>query len=238
MGARFRFDSETLRRRGTRSNTALCACIALGMLISWAGYAQSVMLDRIAVSVGNQVVTASDIEREIRVAAFLNGTSPDLSAASRKAAAGQLVEQTLVRRDIENSRYPAPAPSEIDAVYEEFVKDHFTATGALDAALKAAGVTEQEVKSELLWQRTLISFLDVRFRPAVQISDAEIQAYFDQTVKPAAQAAHPGKTISLDDYREQIEETLTGKKEDQEMDRWLADAKKRSAIVYHDEAFQ
>lgn len=208
--------------------------LALGLLPA----AQPVILDRIAVSVGNQVITVSDIDREIRVAAFLNGNSPDLSAASRRNAADQLVEQTLVRKDIESSRYPMPPASEADSVYEQFVKDHFTATGALDAALKTAGVTGQDVKSELLWQRTLLSFLDVRFRPAVQVTDAEIQTYFDTTVKATAEAAHPGQAVSVGDYHDQIEEVLTGKKEDQEMDRWLADARKRTAIVYHDEVFQ
>ena len=200
--------------------------------------AQGVIIDRIAVSVGNQVVTTSDVEREIRVAAFLNGTTPDLTPAARRAAAAQLVEQTLVRRDLETSRYPTPSPSEVNPIFDQQMKIRFPELGALSAALQAAGLTEQDVKAELLWQRVLLSFLDVRFRPAVQVSDAEVQDYFDKTVKPAAEAAHPGQPVSLDDYRDQIETALTGQKEDQELDRWLADAKKRTAIVYHEEVFQ
>ena len=94
------------------------------------------------------------------------------------------------------------------------------------------------MRDELLWQRTLLSFLDVRFRPSVQVSDKEIQDYFEKSVLPAAQAAHPGQTVSLDDYREQIEAKLTGQREDQEMSRWLDQAKKRTDIVYHQEALQ
>jgi hypothetical protein len=200
--------------------------------------AQTILLDRIAVTVGAQVITTSDIDREIRVAAFLNSSPPDTGASSRRAAAGQLVEQTLVRIDIENSRYPMPVASEVEPIFDQLIKSRFPNPGQLDAALKAAGLTQQAVKDELLWQRILLSFLDVRFRPAVQVSDAEIQDYFDKTVKPAAQAAHPGQAISLDDYRDQIDTRLTGLKEDQEMDRWITDVKKRTAIVYHDEVFK
>lgn len=196
------------------------------------------IIDRIAVSVGNHVITASDLDREIRVTAFLNGVKPDFTPAAKRATAGRMVEQALVRNELENSRYPTPAPSEIDPVLTQFKKDRFPSEADFQRSLAEYGITEQDVRDELLWQRTLLSFLDVRFRPAVQVSDKEIQDYFEKNIKPAAQAAHPGQTASLDDYRDQIESTLTAQREDQEMSRWLDQAKKRTQIVYHQEAFQ
>ena len=56
--------------------------------------------------------------------------------------------------------------------------------------------------------------------------------------KPAAEAAHTGQAASLDQYSAQIEETLAGQKEDQELSRWLAQARQRNQVVFHDEAFQ
>jgi peptidyl-prolyl cis-trans isomerase SurA len=196
------------------------------------------IIDRIAVSVGNHVITAGDLDREIRVTAFLNGVKPDFTAAARRATAGRMVEQALVRSELENSRYPTPAPSEIDPVLAQFKKDRFPNGADFQRSLAEYGITEQDVRDELLWQRTLLSFLDVRFRPSVQVSDKEIQDYFEKSVLPAAQAAHPGQTVSIDDYRERIDDKLTGQREDQEMSRWLDEAKKRTDIVYHEEALQ
>jgi peptidyl-prolyl cis-trans isomerase SurA len=196
------------------------------------------IIDRIAVSVGNHVITASDLDREIRVTAFLNGTKPDFTAAARRATAGRMVEQALVRSELETSRYPTPAPSEIDPVLAQLKRDRFPNDADFQRSLTEDGITEQDVRDELLWQRTLLSFLDVRFRPSVQVSDKDIQDYFEKSVLPAAQAAHKGTAISLDDYRDQIEAKLTGEREDQEMSRWLDEAKKRTDIVYHDGAFQ
>jgi len=51
------------------------------------------IIDRIAVSVGNQAVTTSDIDREIRVTALLNRSQPDFSPAARRATADRMVEQ-------------------------------------------------------------------------------------------------------------------------------------------------
>jgi peptidyl-prolyl cis-trans isomerase SurA len=196
------------------------------------------IIDRIAVSVANHVITATDIEREIRVTAFLNGAKLDLSPAAKRATADRMVEQTLVRSELQTSRYPTPPPSEVDPILAKLKKDRFPSGDQFPRTLSEYGITEQEVRDELLWQRTLLSFLDVRFRPSVQVSDKEIEDYFEKTVLPPLQAAHPGQTIPLDDYRDQIETILTAQREDQEMSSWLDRAKKRVEIVYHNEALQ
>jgi len=212
-------------------------CLApLLALLAFAAHAD--IIDRIAVSVGKHVITASDLDREIRVTAFLNGAKPDFTPAARRATVGRMIEQALVRGELENSRYPTPAPSEIDPVLAQLKKERFPNDADFQRSLAEYGITEQDVRNELLWQRTLLSFLDVRFRPSVQVSDKEIQDYFEKSVLPAAQAAHKGQAVSLDDYRDQIDATLTGQREDQEMSRWLDEAKKRTDIVYHEEAFQ
>ena len=51
------------------------------------------IIDRIAITVANQVITESQIDDEIRVTAFLNREPLDLSAAAKKQAAGRLIEQ-------------------------------------------------------------------------------------------------------------------------------------------------
>jgi len=196
------------------------------------------IIDRIAVSVGNRVITASDIDREIRVAAFLNGVKPDFSPASRRAAAARMVEQTLVRLEVENSRYPAPADADVQAALDDFKKQHYPDDASYKQALADYGLSEKDVLNQIAWQRTLLSYIDIRFRPSVQVTDQEINDYFQKVVKPAAEAARPGQPVTLDAYRDQIEAALAGKKVDGELNRWLAQAKQRTAIVYRDEAFQ
>ena len=196
------------------------------------------IIDRIAVSVGPQVITSSDIDREIRVAAFLDGKPADFSAAARRAAAGRMVEQRLIRRELEVSRYPVPSASEVEPVLDKFKQERFPTDAAWRSALAGQGISEQDVKDEMLWVRTLVFFTDSRFRSGVQVSDEEARDYFEKTVKPAAEAAHPGQRASFEDYRDRIEETLAGQRVDRELDKWLAEARARTEIIYHDEAFQ
>jgi peptidyl-prolyl cis-trans isomerase SurA len=210
----------------------LCCLLALDIGL------QAVIIDRVAASVGNRVITASGVDRQIRVTAFQDGVKPDFAPAARRATAERMVEQKLIERELSNSRYPLPDPAELLPALDQFKKDHFKDERDYQRALAENGIAEQDFKDLLLWQRTLLLFIEVRFDTGVQITDQEIQDYFEKTVKPAAQLAHPGEPVDLDDYRDQIEQTLAGKRADQQLDAWLKEARKRVEIVYHDEVFQ
>jgi peptidyl-prolyl cis-trans isomerase SurA len=196
------------------------------------------IIDRIAVAVGNRVITTSDLDREIRVTAFLNAAKLDFSPAVKRATAERLVEQKLIRTELENSRYPVPTAAEIEPEFNAFRKKFFVDDESYHRALDSYGITEADLKAELLWQRTLLMFIEVRFRPGAQVTEAQVQEYFDKTVGPAALAAHPGTTPSLEDYRAEMEKTLIGRQVDQEADLWLQQVRKRTEIVFHPEALQ
>ncbi len=216
-------------------SAAPCRVLLLALA---ATLASATIIDRIAVTVGNRVITSSDIDRDIRVTAFLNGQPPDQSAANKRATAERLVEQTLVRRELETNRYPVPQPAEIEPALAAFRHRYYPNEADYRRALAKYGISDQDVRDALLWQRTLLQFIDVRFRPAVQVTGEEIQHYFDTVLAPRLRAEEPGKTFSLDDYRDQIEDILAGRREDSEMDNWLREARRRTPIVYHNEAFQ
>lgn len=196
------------------------------------------IIDRIAVSVGNRVITTSDLDREIRVTAFLNGTKPDFTPAGKRATAERMVEQKLIRNELETSRYPVPAASEVEPELELFKKKAFKSDDDYRRALAEYSITDDDVRAELLWQRTLLLFVEVRFRPGVQVTEQQVQDYFDKTVAPAASAAHPNQPLSIENFRGEIEQKLIGQQVDEEIDRWLQQVRKRTEIVYHSEAFQ
>lgn len=210
--------------------------IAALLALAAAGHAD--IIDRVAVSVGNRVITASDLDLQIRVAAFQDGAKPDLSPTARRAAAERMVEQKLIEMELVNSRYPVPSASELTPAIEQFKKEHFPDEAAYQKALAQYGITEEDFKDLLLWQRTLLLFIQMRFEAGAQVTDQEVQDYFDQKVKPAAEAAHPGAPVNLEDYRREIEQTLTGQRSDAQMNSWLKEARRRVEIVYHDEVFR
>ena len=201
-------------------------------------FAPAAIVDRIAVSVGNRVITSSDLDRQIRVAAFQDGVPPQFTPARKRATADAMIEQKLIQLELTNSRYPLPDPAELIPAIDLFKKQHFQNDQQYRDSLAAAGIADEDFKELLLWQRTLLLFIQVRFETGVQLSSQDVDEYFQNTVRPAAEAAHPGQPVSLEDYRNQIERTLTGQRADKEMDTWLRDARRGTEIVIHDEVLQ
>ena len=101
--------------------------------------AQAELIDRIAATVGRQVITESQIDEEILVTAFLDGKLPDWSEQNRTRTANRLVDQVLVRREIEATRFPQ-APAEEGAHLLAQLKAATASDFA--ASLKAAHLTE------------------------------------------------------------------------------------------------
>jgi hypothetical protein len=62
------------------------------------GFAQAETLDRIAVSMGQDVITESQLILDLRVVAFLDRKPVNLSGAARRESAQRLVDQILIRR--------------------------------------------------------------------------------------------------------------------------------------------
>ena len=176
----------------------------------------------------------SEIDLQIRVAAFLNGEKPDFNAASKRSAGERLVDQRLIQREMELSRYPGPADDEINAMFEQVKKEQASGDADFERKLAEYGITAADLREQLRKQIMLLRFIDVRFKAGIQVSDSQIRDYFEKQVKPA----HPGGAISIDDYREEIEEALLAQLANEQADAWLKDARKRTEIEYHEEALQ
>ena len=70
--------------------------------------ASAVIVDRIAIVVNDRVIKDSDISRDIRIIDFLNGDQLDFSEAARKKSAQRLIDQQLIRREVQVGGYPRP----------------------------------------------------------------------------------------------------------------------------------
>jgi hypothetical protein len=73
--------------------------------------ARGEIIDRIAVSVGNRVITASDLDREIRVAAFQDGVKADFSPAHKRKTVESMIEQKLIQIELEGAFQGRPGVS-------------------------------------------------------------------------------------------------------------------------------
>lgn len=202
-------------------------CLVALLLFSWA--ASAVIIDRIAIVVGNWIVKDSDIERDIRATDFLNSQPLDLSQAARKEAANRLIDQLFIRHEIYVGDYPTATPQEADQQIQRLEKQKFRTQASMDQALKRYGLSETELHTQFEWHLTVLRFIDARFRPAVLVTDDQIDKYY-RDHRAALQRQLPGK--SLDDIRDSIRQTLTGESVNKLFFAWLDEQRKASKIKY------
>ncbi len=192
---------------------------------------KAVLIDEIAITVGNQAITESEIEREIRLSSLLNGAAPDTGLEARREAADRLIEQALVRREMSFGSYPPVPAAQVDEALASTRKSHGGQPG-FAALLAKYGLTEKDLRDYLTWQLALLKFIDLRFRPAVQVTEEDVETYYKQ--HSSAQPGPDGTTPSLHDLHDQIEQKLTGERVDTQLDEWMKRSEERTVIRYLD----
>jgi len=182
------------------------------------------IVDRLAVTVGQQTITQLQLDEEIRVTALLNRRPVARDVETRRAAADRLVGQLLIRREMEQSRYPLPDQQDVD-LYLEQIRAQNGGEAGLAKALVAYNLTESTLRQHLEVQLVTLRFIEYRFRPDATVSDEEIEAaYKGEAAKNAT--------------RESIRTTLTEARTDAALNAWLAESRRQVNIVYLDKTLQ
>lgn len=194
------------------------------------------IIDRIAVILDSDVITESEILRQIRLTALLNGEQPQITPRTRRDTAERLIEQWLIRREMELNRLGVDARPAAEARYSEFRK-RFAGEQSYLEVLRSHGLSDEDVREALLWQATLLEFIAVRFRPGVQVPEEEIRDYFEREIRPLA-PTHPEARISYEEARPQIEAILINQRVDNALDRWLGQARTQTRILYNQEVLR
>lgn len=225
-----------LRSTKYNSRTGFHFALRTSSFVLFCCFARSEIIDRIAVTIDRQPITESQLLEELRVTAFLNGEKPDLSPANKRRTADRLVEQTLIRREMELTHFAGPERAESEDALKA-VRSRFADQAGFERELKAYGIDAAELDRALARQAAVLRFIELRFRPQVQVQEAEVRQYYE-TVYLAECRRKQLRPASFEEARAQCEEALAQQRVDKQVDAWLADVKGRSRIRYTEAAFQ
>ena len=206
------------------------------LLLGFAMTSQGAVIDRVAAVVENQVITLSDIDRDLRLTEFLNREQPDFSSDHRHKAAERLIDQTLIRDEIARGGYRRATDSDADELLKQLRRDRFEDSDSrLREALGRYGITEDQLRAQLLWQLTVIRFIDQRFRPGVLLADEEVRTYYDQHREELQR--ENSKNSSFEALEPKIRRLLEGERINKSFMEWLDQSRKRNRIEYREGAF-
>ncbi|PYT12079.1 MAG: hypothetical protein DMG59_24610 [Acidobacteria bacterium] len=211
------------------------ALLLLAMLVD-ALTSPAEILDRVAVTVGKQVITESDVIRDLRVSAFLDQKPLDLSGEQKRKAADRLVDQILILQETESSRLELSSAADAAHLLDQ-VKSQYATEADYRAALARYRITEQELLDHLSAGLRTMRFTDLRFRPEVEFTEEDLRDFY-QTLAVDWRRANPAHVPSFEESRGQVEKLLTEQTVMQALDRWLGAVRTETQILYRDAVFK
>jgi peptidyl-prolyl cis-trans isomerase SurA len=196
---------------------------------------RGVELDRVIAVVNDDVILESDVDEENRLTAFQPFRDTSRSA-SREQVIDRLINRSLilqqskiqaegqvtdkqVQDQLTSLKKEIPACKEYrcdtDAGWQRFVEDQ--------------GFTMEELTQ--LWHERMqvLSFIEIRFRSGITISDGEIQHYYDKTLLPqyAKQGAIAPKIVVI---KNRIQEILLQQQVGSLLGDWLKSLRAQGTV--------
>jgi peptidyl-prolyl cis-trans isomerase SurA len=195
------------------------------------------IVDRMAVIVDKHVIKSSDIYRDLGATEFLNRQQPDFGADARHKAADRLIEQSIIRDEIANGGYRWASSADAQSLLDSIQKERFGGSSdQLQAALSRYGLAEDELRAQLLWQLTVLRFIDQRFRIGVLITDEDVHAYYDLHLADLKRE-YP-EFGSFESVAQKIRASLEGERINQNFVESMEAARKRVRVRYLQGAFE
>jgi hypothetical protein len=214
---------------GVRLSSFGCATLLLGFAIS---ACTGETIDRIVATVNGTVVLQSDWEDALRFEAFSSGRPLDaLTPADQKLALDHLIDQELLREQWRAADSSQASPEQVARRVAEIRRQYPEADteAGWRSQLERYGLSEESLRLRLALQLDLLSRVDSRLRPAVNIDARSIESYYNQELLPQLRQAG-GHDVPLAEVTGKIKELLTQEKINQLLTAWLRDLRAGSDI--------
>lgn len=180
-------------------------------------------IDAIAARIDTDVIMESELRELADFQLLVDGGSK-----SRDEIIRELTDQWVVQGEAETARFPHPSDQDIDNAYAGLVKQ-FPSQQAFDQRRTQAGLTQDAVRGQLAKQLYLSRFLDFRFRPAAEVSDADVQKYYDDEFAPQLKAKN-APVPPLEEVQSTIREVLIQRDITDRANQWLDDTRARLEV--------
>jgi hypothetical protein len=146
-----------------------------------------------------------------------------------------MIDERLIAQEAARVPTTEITQDEIDKKRTELIKS-FQSEAQFRERVGSVGLTPQKI-DELIRQRILIDrFVEFRFRSFVLITEPDIQRYYDEVlapgirnrglVPPSLDEVQDGRSV-----RDGISATLKQRKINDEVERWLSQARQRADVV-------
>jgi hypothetical protein len=171
-------------------------------------------IERVVAIVNSQTILLSEWDTAARLEALLNHRPLEsMDDASRRATFDRMIDQELLRGEMENSSLARCTPQDVATKLREIRQQYPEASSDIqwNAILSRYGVTQEELESAIAAELDGLHLVDFRLRSSAQPDTAQIERYYHTVYEPAMRGKQ-AKPAPLAEVTPQIREILTQQK--------------------------
>jgi hypothetical protein len=187
------------------------------------------LVDQIVVTVNGDPITHTDLIWSLA----LDPAAPDPSGHISSDILRQKLQAMLDQRLIEQEAFRMPqaevAKAEVDKALADLISQ-FPSEARFHDRVGSVGLTSSRIDFLIKQRIQIAKFIDFRFRSFVFASEQEIKTYYDQQLAPEVQKAG-AVPPALEQVKDKIADLLKQRKINDEIDRFLKDARQRADVI-------
>lgn len=176
------------------------------------------IVDGVAARIEDDILAESEVRELAAYQKLVDGQSKPRLDLIR-----ELADQWIIRSEATTAKFPRPSAETLAAAYASFVKQ-FASEGDYKQRLRAVGLTDAAIRRILEQELYLSRFVEYRFRPAAQVDEKQIEAYYRDEFTPQLEKRNE-KVPPLEDVEESIREVLVQRLISERANQWLDDAR-------------
>jgi peptidyl-prolyl cis-trans isomerase SurA len=197
--------------------------LALFTLLFFATLSHSAIIDRVAAIVNDDVITESEVGAIEKLGLNISGLPKAENTLKDR------VNHHLVIQQIQRQPPPTVTSEMIRNTVDSFTREH-GGNEELLVFLNSIGMNYEDFENEVREQLRIREFINLRFRPFVNVRIEEAEKYYNEVYK--LQLEHEGKPVpSFGESFEIIQSNLAASRVVERTKEWL-DQLEREASIY------
>jgi hypothetical protein len=210
--------------------------LAAGGLIAFpAASIRAEIVDRVVAVVGQQAITASEVEQQLRLEAMFNSEPLEITAAKRSQSLQRLIAVRLIQSEAIMAGFLRTSEEEVQRRLEQSKQVKYLNGLNFEQALKLYDLREQDVTD--FWRQVIgyERFKDFRFKTGLEVSREEVSAYYESHIVPEFRARADGSAPPLDTIYDKVEQAVIEERANTLLEEWLKETRPQTRIVILEE---
>jgi hypothetical protein len=205
------------------------------LLIVLAATSGAEIIDRIVAVVGQQAITASEVELQLRLEALFNHDPLEITLEQRGRALQRLIAVRVIQNEAVMAGFLRTNEEDVQLRLRESKRQRYINDLTFEQALEFYDLKEQDVAD--FWRQVIgfEKFKDFRFKTGLEASTEEVAAYYEQHIVPEFRKEGNGAPPPLDDIYDRVEQAVIEQRANAMLDEWLKETRPQLRIVILEE---